>query len=235
VSHRRMRYSRDSRRWTVGTEGASLPVDDIVMVSTEQEGTAVTRGNEVDESILAAARTGDPDAFAAILRHYDDRLRALAYRIMGRADLMDDVVQEASIKAFRALPDFAGRSSLSTWLLRIVYTTALNSLRSERNRPVHPADPEVLDTSRDEDPADEIQRRDDVSAALSSLPPDQRAVVWLILQQGYDHATTATILEIPVGTVASRLHHARARLRRALGAPEPGASDPPSAASERCT
>ena len=91
-----------------------MPVDDIVVASTEQEGTAATRGREVDGSILAAARIGDPDAFATILRHYDGRLRALAYRIVGRADLMDDVVQQASMKAFRALPDFVGRSSLST-------------------------------------------------------------------------------------------------------------------------
>ena len=91
-----------------------MPVDDIVVAGTEQEGTAATRGREVDGSILAAARIGDPDAFATILRHYDGRLRALAYRIVGRADLMDDVVQQASMKAFRALPDVAGRSSLST-------------------------------------------------------------------------------------------------------------------------
>jgi RNA polymerase sigma-70 factor (ECF subfamily) len=209
-----------------------LTVHDGAAEATEQGDATATLTREVDESTLAAARSGNPDAFAAILRHYDGRLRALAYRIVGRAELMDDVVQEASMKAFRALPDFAGRSSLGTWLLRIVYTTALNALRSERNSHTHPVDPLDLDTESGEDPADELQRRRDVIDALASLPPDQRAVVWLILQQGYDHATAATILRIPVGTVASRLHHARARLRRALGAPETSAGDPRSARLE---
>jgi RNA polymerase sigma-70 factor (ECF subfamily) len=146
---------------------------------------------------------------------------------------MDDVVQEASIKAYRALPDFAGRSMLSTWLLRIVYTTALNSLRNESNLRTRPVDPQELETTCGGDPADELPQRQAVVDALSSLPPDQRAVVWLILQQGYDHATAGEILGIPPGTVASRLHHARARLRRALGAPEPSPGGAPPVTSER--
>jgi RNA polymerase sigma-70 factor (ECF subfamily) len=210
----------------------SAPADPAAATATDRRGTTATTVREVHESVVDAARRGDPDAFAAILRHYDGRLRALAYRIVGRGDMMDDVVQEASIKAFRALPEFAGRSALSTWLLRIVYTTALNALRSERNLRSRPVDPQELEATSGPDPADELPQRQAVVDALASLPPDQRAVVWLILQQGYDHATAGEILGIPPGTVASRLHHARARLRQALGAPEAGATLATSTSSE---
>ena len=84
---------------------------------------------EISSAILAAARAGDPDAFTALVERYDRRLRVLAFHLLGDPHLTDDALQDVYMKAFRALPDFAGRSALSTWLTRITYTTCVDHLR----------------------------------------------------------------------------------------------------------
>ncbi|MDQ1376203.1 MAG: hypothetical protein QOE15_376, partial [Acidimicrobiaceae bacterium] len=82
--------------------------------------------------MVAQARTGDVGAFGHIVDHYDRRLRALAYRLLGERDLMDDVLQEVYVKAFRALPRFKGDASLGTWLFHITYNTCIDELRGNR-------------------------------------------------------------------------------------------------------
>ena len=71
-------------------------------------------------------------AFEVIVREYDERLRAFSYGLLRDRDAMDDVLQEVYLKAYRSLPSFRGESRLSTWLLRITYTTAISHLRSAR-------------------------------------------------------------------------------------------------------
>ena len=87
---------------------------------------------DVDRLVLARARRGDHRAFAQIVDHYDHRLRGLAFRLLGDRDRMDDVLQEAYVKAFRSLPKFKGDSGLGTWLYRIVYNACVDDLRSRK-------------------------------------------------------------------------------------------------------
>jgi RNA polymerase sigma-70 factor (ECF subfamily) len=148
---------------------------------------------------------------------HDERLRSLAYRILGDRDLMDDALQEAYAKAFAALPGFGRRASAATWLYRITYTTCIDELRRRRRLTVVPDD--LLEDAADPAPdiGDEFCERERLSAALANLPPEQRAAVLLVDRDGFDYKTVAEVLDVPLGTAAWRVSAARHALCRALG------------------
>lgn len=170
---------------------------------------------DLDPAVLARARRGDPEAFAALLRHHDARLRAIAFRLLGDRDRMDDVLQEAYVKAYRALAGFRGNAAFSTWLYRIVTNACLDDLR--RRRP----DPVALDETgppgaAGPGPEEALLERDRVARALDRLSPAQRAAVLLVHLCGLDYAAAGDALGVPAGTIASRLSQARPVLRAAL-------------------
>lgn len=177
-------------------------------------------GDEVGGEVVVAAMRGDAAAFETILRHYDRRLRVIADRVLRDRQLMDDALQEVAVKALRGLATYRGEAPLGAWLCRVATTTCLDYLR--RARPEEPMAPNDLPVRAPEapDPADTLDAQDRLSTALASLPLDQRIAVLLIDQFGYDYRTTAEALDVPVGTVASRVASARARLRLALRAGE---------------
>jgi RNA polymerase sigma-70 factor, ECF subfamily len=179
--------------------------------------TATALGPAVDigERVIDRARRGDQEAFAAVIRHYDPGLRALAFRLLGDRDLMDDVLQEAYVKAFKGLPRFRGEAKLGTWLYRIAYNACLDELRRARRSDDLPLTAELPGTSPD--PGEVAAGREDLARALSALPHDERAAVLLVDAQGFDYRQAARVLGVPEGTVASRLNRARASLRTALG------------------
>jgi RNA polymerase sigma-70 factor, ECF subfamily len=181
--------------------------------------TATAMGPSVDvgSDVVERARRGDQEAFAAVIRHYDPGLRALAYRLLGDRDLMDDALQEAYVKAFRALPRFRGHSKLGTWLYRIVYNACLDELKRPSRRQDVPYEDIDHAPAPWSDPGDAVARRGDLGAALARLAPEERAAVLLVDAQGFDYREAARILDVPEGTVASRLSRARAHLRSALG------------------
>jgi RNA polymerase sigma-70 factor (ECF subfamily) len=171
---------------------------------------------EIAPSIVDRARRGDQEAFAAVIRHYDRGLRALAYRLLGDRDRMDDALQEAYLKAFRALPRFRAESKLGTWLYRITYNVCLDELeRSSRTTHLPLADiPEPADPGP---PADEgLSNRETLATALDALAPEERAAVLLVDAEGFDYRAAGEVLGVPAGTIASRLNRARAALRRSL-------------------
>jgi RNA polymerase sigma-70 factor (ECF subfamily) len=170
--------------------------------------------NEIDARTLTRARHGDGVAFTALVRHYDEGLRALAYRLLGDRSRMDDALQEAYISAYRALPGFRGDASLRTWLYRIVYNACLDELR--RSRSVVAIDSVRTLPGRGADPAESLSVRESLAAALGALPPEDRAAVLLVDGAGFDYRGAAEVLGIPEGTVGSRLNRARADLRNAL-------------------
>jgi RNA polymerase sigma-70 factor (ECF subfamily) len=175
------------------------------------------RRDEIDQATLFAARRQDHAAFAAIVAHYDVRLRSLAYHLLKDAHLTDDAMQDAYVKAYRALPAFREESALGTWLYRITYTTCLDYLRrSSRVMVTLDGELPVDETAVDVDPADELGDTHAVVETLHSLPPEQRATVLLVGVQGFEYAQAAEILDVPVGTVASRMAAARTKLRRVI-------------------
>ena len=172
----------------------------------------------VPSSVVEAARAGDADAFMAIYDAHVARLRGLAFRTLGDPDLLDDAMQEVAIKAFLGLPHFRGECAVGTWLFQITYRTCLN-LQRGRGRVVPLPDTELLVDDAAEDPAESVLLRIELAAALASLTAVQRAVVFLVLEEGLDHHTAAQVLGVPPGTIASRLSAARAALVKCLEEP----------------
>jgi RNA polymerase sigma-70 factor (ECF subfamily) len=179
---------------------------------------------ELAPRLIERARRGDEEAFAALIRHYDSGLRALAYRLLGDRSRMDDALQEAYVKAYRALPDFRGAARLGTWLYRIAYNACMDELR----RGPQATQVALADTAEPEDPApgppEQVAFRQELSNALAALSPADRAAVLLIDLQGFSYEEAGDVLGIATGTVASRLNRARAALRSSLGDRDRGAA-----------
>jgi RNA polymerase sigma-70 factor (ECF subfamily) len=173
---------------------------------------------DLHPAVLAAARRGDPQAFTEVLMHHDRQLRLLAFRLLGDQQQMEDALQDAAIRAFRAIPRFDGRSEIGTWLHRIVYTTCVDHLRrrpAQGSVALPAAAEDVPDPAAD--PLDRLVAWESLAAALDRLPPDQRVALLLIDQEGYDYQTAGEIIGVPAGTVSSRVSTARATVRRVLG------------------
>jgi RNA polymerase sigma-70 factor (ECF subfamily) len=166
--------------------------------------------------LLERARKGDRDAFVALIRRHDQGLRALAYRLLGDRDRMDDALQEAYFRAFRALPRFRGAADVGTWLYRITYNACLD----ERGRARRAPELSLDDAAERDDGRPELSvslsGRNDLAEALDALAPADRAAVLLVDAQGFDYASAGRVLGVPAGTIASRLNRARRALRRAL-------------------
>jgi RNA polymerase sigma-70 factor, ECF subfamily len=197
-----------------------------VTAATATPPTSVAQGGEVAPEVLRRAKAGDAAAFTAVVRHYDPRLRALAFRLVGDRTAMDDALQEAYVKAFRALPAFRENAGLGTWLYQITYRACVDLLRREgrhqtsfarpRARDDGPGAPEPTATGAAADPATTAARRTDLQRALAALPVDQRAAVLLVDAEGLDYDAAGEVLGVAPGTIASRLSRARAALRTAL-------------------
>jgi len=157
-------------------------------------------------------------AFTDLVREYDDRLRALAYRLLGDRHRMDDVLQDAYVKAFRAMPGFKGDADIGTWLYRIVYNACLDDLRRESR---HPTEQLAEDTEPQtgfggivgDDAGDRLSDRSSLADAFDELAEDQKAVVWLVDVEGFDYVAAANVLGVAAGTVGSRLSRAHKQLR----------------------
>ena len=158
-------------------------------------------------------RTVHPEALAVAIRADRRRLHAVAFRLLGSDDDADDAVQEACLRAVRALDRFRGEASLSTWLHRIVSNVCLDMLRRRRTPPGVPDD---LDRDPQPDVADGVAERGDLADAMVLLSPAERRTVVLADVFGLGHAEVAALLRVAPGTVASRLHRARRTLRDAL-------------------
>ena len=150
--------------------------------------------------------------FEELLRANDRRLRALAYRIVGSD--VDDVLQQAYLKAFLQRSTFRGEASVGTWLHRIVYTTALDHLRAAGRR--DRVQERSAGSDRMRDASDEVVDRLALEAALDELPVDQRAALVLVDAQGMSYDDAAAVLDVAPGTIASRLSRARSAVRARL-------------------
>jgi RNA polymerase sigma-70 factor, ECF subfamily len=161
----------------------------------------------------------DRTDFAAIVHRHDDRLRGLAYKLLaGDRHRMDDALQEAYLRAYRALPGFRVEADLGTWLYRIVYNACIDELRRDRRRP-RPIDLHEAgwDQPAPASPHDEVVYAADATVrALRALPDEQRVALVLVDGEGFDNVAAARILGVPPGTVGSRLSRARATVRRLL-------------------
>ena len=173
-----------------------------------------------DEALVGRARAGDQHAFGQLVRKYQHRAVTIAVALgIDRADA-EDVAQEAFLRAFRGLPRFRGASSFKTWFVQVVTNTARTHRRRRALRRESSADAgevSIMDTRAA--PGD-LERAtiasDSVARALARLPVELREAVVLRDVEGLDYREIADALDIPIGTVESRIFRGRARLRAAL-------------------
>ena len=169
---------------------------------------------------MTADRPGEHADFGVLLKRHDAKLRGLAYKMLGGdRHWMDDALQEAYLRAYRARDSLRNEDEAGTWLYRIVTNTCIDELRKGRRRP-HPVDVGSATWERPSGatlPDDAVVRSDLVRRVLAALPDDQRATVVLVDGEGFDHTTAAEMLGVAPGTVASRLSRARQTMRDAIG------------------
>jgi RNA polymerase sigma-70 factor (ECF subfamily) len=168
-----------------------------------------------DAELLRRHVAGDDQAFGELFRRHRDRLWAVALRTVCDPEEAADALQDAMVSAFRRAADFRGESAVTTWLHRIVVNAALDRLRRRAARPAGSAgDEQAFEALAGSvgDPAQAIDTRLDVDAALRTLPPQQRAALVVVDMLGFSVADAAVILDISPGTVKSRCARARARL-----------------------
>ena len=173
-----------------------------------------------DDELLDRFRAGDAAAFDEIVSRYERRVFAIAIRICRHQEDARDVAQDVFVTALRSLSGFRGEAQLSTWLHRVAVNASLDLVR-RRSRREGPSVEEMSDVPAEE-PGPEAAaigsvRAREVHRALGRIAADQRAVIVLHDLQGLDYAEVAAALEVPVGTVKSRLHRARLALARELG------------------
>lgn len=168
---------------------------------------------------------GEVDVFARLVTPHDSSIRGAVYNVVLDRSLVDDVVQDSYLRAFQRLGQYRGEAPFKAWLHGIAYRAAIDCLR--RRRPMLPIDDEPLkDTARG--PESHAVTTDLVARALAVLDPEQRAVIVLVDQLGMSYDDTAAALGIATGTVGSRVHRARARMRQALA--DPPSLPPPASA-----
>ena len=171
----------------------------------------------MDRELVEAARRGDREAYADLIRTRGDRLYALAQRILRDVDRTEDAIQDALVIAWRDLPSLRDPDRFDAWLHRLVVrsciTEAVRQRRLVANLRVLP--PEL--PARDDDLLG-VAERDQLERGFRRLNPQQRAILALRHYAGFDPAEIAEILGIPPGTARSRLHHAHRAMRAALDA-----------------
>ena len=183
---------------------------------------------DTDEAILIErCRAGDLAAFEPLVEKYRQRVYRLAYNVLRDPDEAWDVAQDAFIRAFQALPSFRGDSAFYTWLFRIVMNVARDRARQHAARgrafgtervDEKDWDRVLVDQATSPDAhATQVEERDRIARALATLSEPHRAIIMLSDLEGLSYREIAEVLNIPMGTVMSRLHNARRRLRDALG------------------
>ena len=174
------------------------------------------QGNDNDLQLVRRAIRGDGKAFHALVDAHSQRLYRLAVSLVGNATDAEDVLQETFAGAFRGLAGFQGRSSVKTWLTRILVTQAAK-WRRDRQRRGMPSTDEV-EVSQADSAATSIGAKIDLQAALQLLSQEHREVLVLREFEGMSYDEMAEAIGLPLGTVESRLHRARAELKEKLKA-----------------
>ena len=178
-----------------------------------------------DRRLIRECLQGDASAFGELVRRYQDRLYNTAYRLVGNAEDAQDVVQDAFLHAYQALDGFKGDSQFFTWLYRIAVNTAISLRRKQRvavsmdaaREGTAALDP--VDPSEDARPGHALEQAEQerrVQRALARLSVEHRTVLILKDMEGQRYEAMAEVLQVPVGTIRSRLHRARLELRGLL-------------------
>ena len=181
-----------------------------------------------EKALIERCKRGDLAAFNDLVRKYEKQVYNFAYRLTGNYDDANDVAQDAFLRVFNAIGSFRGDASFSTWLFRITTNVFLDERKRAKAHPQASLD-EYLElgessvTRQIEDPSptpeavlEESERAQILSNAVSDLPEYQRAMITLYHGQQKSYEEIAEIMDLPIGTVKSRLNRARLALKEKL-------------------
>jgi len=178
-----------------------------------------------DRRLIAECLQGRSAAFGELVCRYQDRLFNTVFRMVGNAEDAQDVVQEAFLSAYQSLRSFKGDSLFFTWIYRIAINTAISLKRKHRSTISIDAGQgaggvlEPLDVSEFSQPDHALEMAEEermLQAALSRLSPEHRTVLVMKDIEGQKYEVMAEVLQVPIGTIRSRLHRARLELREIL-------------------
>lgn len=174
-----------------------------------------------ERQLVQRIQTGSREAFEELLDAYETRVYRLALRFTDSISDAEDLTQEIFLAVYKSLGNFRGNSALGTWIYRVAMNHCLE-FRRKRRLDTLPLDEEIALVSQDwrHDPVQSADRRElsaKVEAAINSLSPLHRDVIVLHELQGLTYQEVAAALDVPVGTVKSRLSNAFRRLRDLLG------------------
>ena len=190
---------------------------------------AANKETDSDKQLVARVQKGDKRAFDLLVIKYQHKVAAIVSRYIYDREEVKDIVQEAFIKAYRAIGSFRGDSQFYTWLYRIAVNTAKNFLVSRSRRPpasdIEVEDAEFFtgaDKLRDVASPENLAFRDElqqvVDNAIQSLPEDLRTAVSLRELDGLSYEDIANVMDCPVGTVRSRIFRAREAIDKQIKA-----------------
>lgn len=178
-----------------------------------------------DRRLIADCLRGRTAAFGELVRRYQDRLYNTVYRLVDNAEDAQDIVQEAFLHAYQALDSFKGDAQFFTWLYRIAFNTAISLKRKQKSVLRIEAGRtdwgvrEPQDTSEESRPGHALERGErerKVQDALNRMSAEHKTVLVMKDMEGMKYEDMAQVLEVPIGTIRSRLHRARLELRELL-------------------
>ena len=195
----------------------------------------MTVKEDTDAVLVTRVQAGDNRAFDLLFNRYKHRLRSAVSRILDNREDVDDVVQDAFVKAYRALPKFRGDSQFFTWLYRIATNTAKNHLVAKARK--HPntdidiyeeaASNEITLLQENENPENLLESRELellIKETVQNLEPELRSAITLREHAGLSYEQIAQIMDCPVGTVRSRIFRARASVSEKIRERETGSN-----------
>ncbi len=175
---------------------------------------------ESDEELIERVKKGDCEAFSPLIERYKMLVYRIAYRMLGNRDDAEDLVQEVFIRAYNSIKSFKSGFPFSPWLSKITLNMVINFIRRERKE--HLASLEMVQNQISIDRDDPVEMtkskllREKIQQAISRLPEIYRAVLILRIEEELSYAEISKILNIPKGTVMSRLARARQCLKEIL-------------------
>jgi RNA polymerase sigma-70 factor (ECF subfamily) len=164
-----------------------------------------------ESKLLAGVAHGDESSFRRLYDEYSTRIFRYALTLLRNAHLAEEVTQETMIAIWKNASTYSGKSQVSTWILGIARNKAFGILRNEDKGKRLPRHIAFVD-----DPAPIIEQKERVLAALDRLPADQREIVFLTFYENLSYKAIAGLLQIPEGTVKSRMYYAKRKLEEAL-------------------
>lgn len=165
-----------------------------------------------EQRLIARILDGHTEDFGYFLYRYGGEVFAIVSRLVPRQEDVEELVQDAFVRAYNKLDTFVGRSSFSTWICRIAYTTTVSWLRKRRIKYISIDDQPLLADSNIDETLNDESRINDLRQAIARLKPDEQTLLQLYYYDNRPLADIAYILDVDAGTIATRLHRIRRKL-----------------------